>query len=65
MYKGRQIFFEAIEIFCQMDDVYITKDVYHTLAKRHGLSCSQVEGRITTIINYLWQHCDLSHFGFY
>lgn len=63
--KGYALFYNAVEIFYQKPEASITKDVYYALSKKYHLSESQVEGRIRTIIKYLWKNRDLSAYGFY
>ena len=62
---GYPIFSCAIDIFYKNPNASITKEVYYTLGKKFNLSESQVEGRIRTIIKYLWKNRDLSPYGFY
>lgn len=63
--KGHDLFCQAVDIFYHNPEASVTKDVYYTLSKKYHLSTSQVEGRIRTIIQYLWKNRELSQYGFY
>lgn len=63
--KGCDLFYEAVDIYYHKPEASITKDVYYALSKKYHLSESQVEGRIRTIIKYLWKNRDLSQYEFY
>lgn len=64
-FLGYQIFIDAITIFYNDPSSLITKDVYFSLSKKYNLTEKQVEGRLTSIIDYIWAHnAELANFNF-